>query len=539
MSGAALVPASVRGDELVGHLDEVLALGVGRLDPGHLERVRELRARIDERRAHGHDQTVVAVVGGTGVGKSALVNALVGQPVVREGVRRPTTDHATAVVGSLDPGVRALIDWLGVEDVRGVGAEVPDGLVLLDLPDHDSVAVDHHGITARLAARVDAVLLVVDPLKYARADLHEGPLADLGRHAQVLLVALNRTDELTPEELEPCLADLTARLVEGHDLDVEVVPTSARTGAGTGELRARLSALAAARTAAEDRLRADAAAWSSAALEQLPAPIDATVDEDALAAAVLEAAGGTRRLEAAAPAYRSEARHASRSPAGRLLGRAVGLLGRLRPAPVGSVRPGTRRDDPHAPGAAVGAVPAAVRAQLANSTGLGARSGHHHTHLADGIEERVRAAAPVLAASVAHHDPRPEPRRWWRASSWLHGAAELAALTGLVWLLAVRAAAWLELPPVPVVPLTDTLSLPAALLLAGLSVRLLAGLLVRGAIRTGARRHRRRRQAAMRSGLRGPIREQVLLPLRESAETDRRLRHHLGVLAGDPGRRRG
>ncbi len=538
MNSAALVPASMPDDELVGPLDEVIALGADRLPNEHLRGLRELRGRIDERRALGHDRTVVAVVGGTGVGKSAVVNRLVGSHVVREGVRRPTTDHATAVVGAVDPGLNALLDWLGIDDVRVVDHGVPDGLVLLDLPDHDSVAGDHRRITTRLAARVDAVLLVVDPLKYARADLHEGPLADLSRHAQVLVVALNRTDELAPGDIERCIADLTARLVEGHDLDVEVVPTSARTGSGIEELRAQLGGLAAARTAADDRLRADAAALASSAREQLPDPVDATVDEEALAAAVIEAAGGTRRLEAAAPAYRSAARRASRSPAGRLLGRGGELLARLRPAPLGSVPPRARRDDPHAPGAAIGAVPAAIHAELAVSMGLSDRLGHHHTHLAARIDERVREGAPALAASVARHDPQPEPRRWWRASSWLHGAAELAALTGLMWLLAARAGAWLGLPPVPRVPLTATLSLPAALLLGGLLVRLLSGVLVRISIRIGARRHRRRQHAAIRSGLSEPVRDQVLIPLREAAEIDRRIHHHLGVLAAGGSRRR-
>ena len=41
------------------------------------------------------------------------------------------------------------------------------GLVLVDLPDHDSAAVQHREQVDRILALVDAVIWVVDPEKYA------------------------------------------------------------------------------------------------------------------------------------------------------------------------------------------------------------------------------------------------------------------------------------------------------------------------------------------------------------------------------------
>ena len=42
------------------------------------------------------DAYVLALVGGTGVGKSSIVNALAGETVTPAGVRRPTTSRAVA-----------------------------------------------------------------------------------------------------------------------------------------------------------------------------------------------------------------------------------------------------------------------------------------------------------------------------------------------------------------------------------------------------------------------------------------------------------
>ena len=68
----------------VGALDAIAELGPGRLPPELVAEAARRRASIDERLALGDGLTVVAVVGGTGVGKSALVNRLVGAPVATQ-----------------------------------------------------------------------------------------------------------------------------------------------------------------------------------------------------------------------------------------------------------------------------------------------------------------------------------------------------------------------------------------------------------------------------------------------------------------------
>src|SRR3712207_1359172 len=136
----------------------------------------------------GLEATVVALAGPTGAGKSTLFNALAGRPLVREGVTRPTTSTATAAVwGAPDGG---LLDWLEVPSRHTLDGGGPEGLVLLDLPDFDSVEISHRLEVDRLVRLVDLLVWVVDPQKYADASLHEQYLRPLARHAAAMLVVL-------------------------------------------------------------------------------------------------------------------------------------------------------------------------------------------------------------------------------------------------------------------------------------------------------------------------------------------------------------
>ena len=99
---------------------------VGRL----AERAERLAVRIEA-------PLVVATLGGTGTGKSALVNALLGDEVVPTGRQRPTTTRPTLLCRpDLTP------EMLGIDpaSVEVVHRELPvlDDLVLVDCPDPDT-----------------------------------------------------------------------------------------------------------------------------------------------------------------------------------------------------------------------------------------------------------------------------------------------------------------------------------------------------------------------------------------------------------------
>ena len=82
-----------------------------------------------------------------------------------------------------------------------------DGLVLLDLPDHDSVRLENRLEMGRFVALVDQLIWVVDPEKYADAALHDGFLVPLAGYADVMLFVMNQIDRLSDEAVRACLRD--------------------------------------------------------------------------------------------------------------------------------------------------------------------------------------------------------------------------------------------------------------------------------------------------------------------------------------------
>jgi energy-coupling factor transporter ATP-binding protein EcfA2 len=220
--------------------------------------------RAGERLRLSGNHTVVALAGGTGSGKSTLFNALSGATFSPPGVTRPTTRHVHACVWGMQ-GAAPLLDWLGVQrrhryaraSVLDSGESDLDGLILLDLPDHDSVVTASQSAVDRLAKLADMVIWVLDPQKYADAAVHNRYLIPLSGHADVFTVVLNQIDVLPPQQARDCGEDLR-RLLDAEDLlDTPLLPVSARTGEGLGELRALLTETVTHNRAVGDRIAAD------------------------------------------------------------------------------------------------------------------------------------------------------------------------------------------------------------------------------------------------------------------------------------------
>ncbi|WP_396044288.1 GTPase [Cellulomonas sp. P22] len=303
-TGAAAVHGDVRGAQTaalsarVEQLDEARATGAERLDPAVADRVAVVVDRARERLALGVDHTIVALLGGTGSGKSSLFNAICGLEFADVGVKRPTTSQVTACVWGEDGG--ELLDWLGVAPDRRIEreslldgeTEAPlRGLVMLDLPDHDSIEPAHRAVVDRLLPMADLLVWVVDPQKYADDALHSGYLRHLVGHEGAMSVVLNQIDTVAPEMREELAADVSRLLVEDGLQGVPVRPASARTGDGVPELRDRLAGVVRRRSVAADRVGAeihDAAtllAGQVADREPGPEQLDVTEVVDTLAQA--------------------------------------------------------------------------------------------------------------------------------------------------------------------------------------------------------------------------------------------------------------
>lgn len=196
------------------------------LPEADLAPARALVARTDERLRLSRTHTVVALAGSTGTGKSSIFNEMAGQVLSRTGLRRPTTGEAHACVWGEENADR-LLDWLGVGRRFHRDAGELDGLVLVDLPDFDSVEAAHRIEADRLLAVVDLIVWVLNPQKYADRIVHKSYLAQFHRHREITVVVLNQVDLLSEADLRECLADLRELLDRDGLGKVPVITTSA------------------------------------------------------------------------------------------------------------------------------------------------------------------------------------------------------------------------------------------------------------------------------------------------------------------------
>ncbi|HEY1323058.1 MAG TPA: GTPase, partial [Streptosporangiaceae bacterium] len=143
-------------------------------DPGLLQDAEGLLARAGERLRLSAEHTIVVLAGGTGSGKSSLFNRLAGAEFSAAGAIRPVTRQPHACVWGMT-GAGSLLDWLGVQpryryarsSALDEGERSLAGLLLLDLPDHDSVLAGRASEVDRLLKLADLMVWVLDPQKYA------------------------------------------------------------------------------------------------------------------------------------------------------------------------------------------------------------------------------------------------------------------------------------------------------------------------------------------------------------------------------------
>ena len=480
LEGLGAATEAARGrldDELVGRAATVVERGTSRL------------------RLSAH-HTVVGIAGATGSGKSSTFNALTGLELSAVGVRRPTTSWATACVWGTE-GAGELLEWLGIPprhqttrdsmlDTRRESNAL-EGVVLLDLPDHDSTEVAHHLEVDRLVALADMFVWVLDPQKYADAAIHDRYLAPMRTHADVMVVVLNHIDTV-PEDRRDAMVDDVRRLLAADGIpDVPVIPISARHGIGIDQLKGEIEKRVADKRMTVGRIEADVrAAAGELRAAAGDAPTRTLSDErvEALESALAEGAGVPAIVEAVERSTRWRAGRATGWPL-------VSWVGRLRPDPLKKLEIDLGADSKALRGQGV-SVPQATAVQRAKidaevrsladdvSTGLGApfadsvrrASTARLSEVGDRLDDALRTVdldaerLPVWAGAV-------------RVLQWL---LVLAALVGAAWSVAAMLSGGLgDLPRV------GGVALPLVLLGGGVLLGVLLALVCRGLVAATAR----------------------------------------------------
>ncbi|HZB32140.1 MAG TPA: YfjP family GTPase [Streptosporangiaceae bacterium] len=520
-------------------LESLVELGRGRVDAELLDDTGVLLDRAGQRLMLSGDHSVVALAGGTGSGKSSLFNAVCGLELSPVAVRRPTTSAAHACVWGLE-GAGPLLDWLNVDKRyryarasaldrvatgpdgglagAGRGENSLQGLVLLDLPDHDSIQTDNREEADRFVAVADLLVWVLDPQKYADAALHRNYIVPYAQHAAVTLIVLNQVDVLRPEEIDDCVADLR-RLLEAEGLhDPHIVTTSAVTGAGVDDFRQVLVDTVAARRVRSERLSADvdklAARFTDyCAMGTVPAMVDER-RAASLFGALTEAAGVPAVAEAMESAYELRAVDYMGWPISR-------AVARLRRDPLRKMRLTALRDELR--GAFTGPI--------------GAQQGDVDNAL-QGVTDGVAADLPeawqrsVRRAAREHAEELPDalgqalkdslpafnqvPRWWWLVKTWQYFLVFLSLL-GLGWtlLLVVYGVFDLGSEPTPLISDPGLLPYVALVVLCPLGIGYLTASMCRNVAALSAAKHGERVEQHMRDRIVVAARQMVLDPVAE------------------------
>jgi GTP-binding protein EngB required for normal cell division len=506
---------SVSLDGRLAALRTVRAAGGDNIPAALASEADAVLTRAGRRRELSPGSTVVGVFGATGSGKSSLVNTLVGADVARTHVRRPTTSEALAVTWDAE-GAADLLDWLEVRE-RVVRDQPLDPrarqLVLLDLPDFDSIEAGNRAIAERLAAQVDALVWVVDPQKYADDVLHAQFITPHARHSEVTLIVLNQVDLLAPADVPKVLASLKQIVDRDGIPKATVLPVSARTGHGMLALRKAIGDLAAARSVRDARLAADVAALA----DRLEAPgTVGRIDAKARAALIEEvgvAAGADVVARAVAGSYRKRSAQATGWPV-------VSWIARLRADPLTRLGLGARRTsgDPAVhrtslppPNAAAKAKASIAVREFADTAAAGLTETWRSTLRTD-AEAALTTLPEALDLAIAR---TPLPARgswWWVIFAILQWLVVLAGLVGAGWLLAAALLPRIGMPA-PEIPQVEGWAVPTLLIVGAVLAGILLGRLggVLGAITAASRRRRARKRLLAEIGK--VVTENVVTPL--------------------------
>jgi GTP-binding protein EngB required for normal cell division len=524
----AAAPFASTQDDLGRRIDglaRMVAAVRGRVDEEILEPADTLTTRVAERLRLSGEHTIVALAGATGSGKSSLFNALSDMELAGTGVRRPTTSWALACAWGPD-GAEELLEWMGIParhqvSRRGMletsSADTSlEGLVLLDLPDHDSTEVAHHLEMDRLVRYSDLLIWVLDPQKYADAAIHERYIRPMAAFSEVTLVVLNQIDKLPYEQRDHALADVQRLAVADGLQDVTVLGVSATRGDGLDELKRELASRIRAKSAARTRLMADigAAAETVADVAGVAEVAPLTPDRrQQMIDELVDCAGVSQLSAAIATSTRRRARRRTGWPVARWLGRLRkersderGLGAEYSPEAL------ARADAPEAGPVQRAGTELVVRQLVDGAAGSLGRPWRRAVREAVGgdgeistaLDDAIRAADVTVARVPL----------WWRAVHLIQWLLLLGVVAAGAYALAQLLDPRVDLPfEVPDIDDVGGVPIAAVVAVGCLVGGLVLGIVSRVLTRFSARRRARRAETALRASIAEVAQQRVLAPV--------------------------
>ena len=578
----------------VTSLKDAISYGEGRVPETVLLDAAETLERLSQRRELSTEHTVIGFFGATGSGKSTLFNAIAGQNIALSAPTRPTTSTVQAAIWEAE-GSEELLDWLGIDkrvypQTQALAAEgeategnkatggvaAPNavtepapglfnrirrsvggrgemrtrtgGLILLDMPDFDSVTTTNRDLAARMMRYVDVLVWVVDPQKYADAVIHRDFMVPLAASGAQALCVLNQADKLAPAEVPAVLASLTRLLqAEGTEAHLLAAPiaVSARTGEGVDVLRDLLAQVAAAKSLSLQRT--DAQLHATASQLRTYAGGEGTVlagayaleAEQKLVKACYTSSQAEQVLEAATASYR----RAAGQHTGWILTR---WMSRLKADPLRRLHLGQQEetksaskaeksagmlgsDSENAPELVASSLPPLSAAQKA---GMANAVRQYSKQMAARIDEPWKRS--MKEAALSREAELPEllerdmvridyglgrTRAPWVIFNALQWIALLSALVGVGWLTLISGMAYLQiqLPPAPT-PEGSPVPLPTLLLLLGILLGIASAGVGRLLTTMGSRYYARKLRGRLQTGVEKAVQSCVVAPVQQEAK---------------------
>ena len=584
----------------VASLKDAISYGEGRVPETVLLDAAETLERLSQRRELSTEHTVIGFFGATGSGKSTLFNAIAGQNIALSAPTRPTTSTVQAAIWEAE-GSEELLDWLGIdkrvypqtqalategEATEGNeaggnnkatgGAAAPNavtepapglfnrirravggrgemrtrtgGLILLDMPDFDSVTTTNRDLAARMMRYVDVLVWVVDPQKYADAVIHRDFMVPLAASGAQALCVLNQADKLAPAEVPAVLASLTRLLqAEGTEAHLLAAPiaVSARTGEGVDMLRDLLAQVAAAKSLSLQRT--DAQLHATASQLRTYAGGEGTVlagayaldAEQKLVKACYSSSQAEQVLEAATASYRRAAgqhtgwiltRWMSRLKADPLRRLHLGQQDETKSASKAEKSAGMLgSDSENAPELVASSLPPLSAAQKA---GMANAVRQYSKQMAARIDEPWKRS--IKEAALSREAELPEllerdmvridyglgrTRAPWVIFNALQWIALMSALVGVGWLTLISGMAYLQiqLPPAPT-PEGSPVPLPTLLLLLGVLLGIASAGVGRLLTAMGSRYYARKLRGRLQTGVEKAVQSCVVAPVQQEAK---------------------